>query len=190
MSAAGYPPIEDYGLIGDCRTAALVSSTGSIDWMCLPDFDGPAIFGRLLDARRGGHFSIRPAAAFESRMDYVEESAVLRTTFRTASGLAALTDFMPLVAGDGAGALATPGRQPAARAHSPMPRGENLAAAGDHDEAAKRFESLLARATPLGLLAEELAPGAGQRGNFPQALTLLALVNAAVALEPSGRRRR
>jgi GH15 family glucan-1,4-alpha-glucosidase len=103
-----YRPIAEYGLIGDCRTAALVSSEGSIDWLCAPDFDSPALFARLLDARRGGHFSIRPAGTFESRMKYVENSAVLKTTFRTPSGTATLTDFMPLREGDGNERLALP----------------------------------------------------------------------------------
>ena len=103
-----YRAIADYGLIGDCRTAALVSSDGSIDWLCAPDFDSPALFARLLDARRGGHFSIRPAGVFESRMEYIEESAVLRTTFRTPSGSATLTDFLPLAAGEGGDALGVP----------------------------------------------------------------------------------
>jgi GH15 family glucan-1,4-alpha-glucosidase len=91
-----YPSIADYGLIGDCHTAALVSNEGSIDWLCLPDFDAPALFGRLLDARRGGHFAVRPAPPFESASAYIADSAVLQTTFRTASGSATLTDFMPL----------------------------------------------------------------------------------------------
>ena len=91
-----YRPLAEYGLIGDCRTAALVSSEGSIDWLCAPDFDSPAIFARLLDSRAGGHFSIRPAGRFESRMAYMENGAVLKNTFRTPSGTATLTDFMPL----------------------------------------------------------------------------------------------
>ena len=101
-----YRSIADYGLIGDCRTAALVSSDGSIDWLCAPDFDSPALFARLLDVRRGGYFSIQPAGAFESRTEYIEESAVLRTTFRTPSGSATLTDFMPPASGQGADAPA------------------------------------------------------------------------------------
>jgi GH15 family glucan-1,4-alpha-glucosidase len=103
-----YRAIADYGLIGDCRTAALVSSDGSIDWLCTPDFDSPALFARILDARRGGHFAIRPAGTFEARTEYIEESAVLRTTFLTPSGSATLTDFMAVAAGEGSGALAVP----------------------------------------------------------------------------------
>ncbi|GAB4332005.1 MAG: glycoside hydrolase family 15 protein [Dehalococcoidia bacterium] len=102
MSDRRYRPIADYGLIGDCHTAALVSGDGSVDWLCLPRFDGPSIFGRLLDMELGGHFAVRPLEDFVSEVAYVGHSGVLRATFRTASGTATLTDFMPLRAGDGA----------------------------------------------------------------------------------------
>lgn len=103
-----YRPIGDYGLIGDCRSAALVCADGSIDWLCAPDFDSPSLFARLLDEHRGGHFSVHPAGAFESSADYVEHSAVLQTIFRTPSGRATLTDFMPLREGEGERRFALP----------------------------------------------------------------------------------
>ena len=101
-------PIGDYGLIGDCHTAALVSRRGSIDWLCVPDFDSPSIFARVLDAGRGGHFAVYPCSAFDAAAAYVGRSGVLKTTFRTAGGMVTLTDFMPLRRGEGDRPFAQP----------------------------------------------------------------------------------
>jgi GH15 family glucan-1,4-alpha-glucosidase len=90
------PPIEDYGIIGDCRSAALVSRTGSLDWLCWPRFDSPAIFCGLLDPERGGFFSVRPLAIARVTRAYVGDSAVLRTVFHTEDGEFVLTDAMPI----------------------------------------------------------------------------------------------
>jgi GH15 family glucan-1,4-alpha-glucosidase len=57
-----YLPIEDYGLIGNMHTAALVGRNGSIDWLCMPHFDSPSVFSRILDDKIGGHFKIAPVA--------------------------------------------------------------------------------------------------------------------------------
>jgi GH15 family glucan-1,4-alpha-glucosidase len=92
----GYRPIDDYGLIGDTHTAALVSSEGSIDWYCLPNFDGASVFAKILDRERGGYFSIQPREPFESRQSYIEGTNVLTTVFRTDTGAVRLTDFMPV----------------------------------------------------------------------------------------------
>ncbi len=88
------PPISDYGLIADGRTAALVSSGGSIDWMCVPRFDGGSCFGRLLDPERGGYCRVAPAGEHETSREYVRETLVLATTFRTTAGDARVLDCL------------------------------------------------------------------------------------------------
>jgi GH15 family glucan-1,4-alpha-glucosidase len=92
------PPtaIGEYGLIGDCRTAALVSRDGAIDWLCLPDFSSPAVCARLLDPDKGGCFFIRPTTSFEVSRRYLEGTAVLQSDFRTDTGTLRLTDFFPI----------------------------------------------------------------------------------------------
>ncbi|MBI1733546.1 MAG: glycoside hydrolase family 15 protein [Candidatus Rokubacteria bacterium] len=91
-----YPPIGDYAIVGNCRAAALIDRGGSLDWLCLPRFDGPAVFAALLDRRRGGCFVIRPAAPFTTTRRYVEDTTVLETTFTTTRGRVRLIDLMPV----------------------------------------------------------------------------------------------
>jgi GH15 family glucan-1,4-alpha-glucosidase len=86
-------PIGDYALLSDCRSAALVSRAGSVDWLCFPRFDGPSVFGRLLDDD-AGHFSIRPAGQTDVTRAYLDQTMVLETTFHTASGVAVLVDAL------------------------------------------------------------------------------------------------
>ncbi len=76
-------PIADYALISDCQSAALVSSEGSVDWLCWPRFDRPSVFARLLD-QDAGHWSIHPAGVLEAKRSYVERTMAIQTTFRTA----------------------------------------------------------------------------------------------------------
>ena len=91
----GYLHIGDYSVIGDCRSLALVGADGSIDWCCLPRFDSPSVFGRLLDAKKGGFWQVAPVGEFSTRQEYVDKSNILRTVFQTPDGLALLVDFMP-----------------------------------------------------------------------------------------------
>ena len=91
-----YPDIGDYAVIGDCRTAALVSKYGCIDWLCWPRFDSASIFAALLDRERGGYWKIAPATPFSIEREYVEGSNVLQTKFQTSSGSVALLDLMPV----------------------------------------------------------------------------------------------
>jgi GH15 family glucan-1,4-alpha-glucosidase len=94
----GYLPIEDYAVIGDMHTVALVGKNGSIDWCCLPRFDSPSIFGALLDAQKGGFFRISPLSdeRVNHKQLYLPETNILVTRFLTVDGVAELTDFMPV----------------------------------------------------------------------------------------------
>ena len=96
--SAGFPALDDYGLIGNLRTAALVSRHGSIDWACLPEFDSPSTFARILDLQRGGFFEIAPTETYRSHQAYLPSTAILRTTF-SLSGFRSLQliDFFPVV---------------------------------------------------------------------------------------------
>jgi GH15 family glucan-1,4-alpha-glucosidase len=88
--------IEDYGLIGDLQTAALVSRHGSIDWLCLPRFDSGAMFAALLGDSDNGHWTIRPEGEFRApRRRYREDTLVLETELETSNGTVRLIDFMP-----------------------------------------------------------------------------------------------
>lgn len=89
--------IEDYALIGDCETAALVGRDGSIDWLCLPRFDSPACLSALLGDETNGRWKIAPAdGTFRTQRAYREDTLILQTTFETEAGKAVIHDFMPL----------------------------------------------------------------------------------------------
>ena len=91
-----YPPIGDYGFLGDGLGAALVSRSGAIDWACLRRIDGASAFGRLLDWDTAGHCRVAPTADAEVSRRYVGDSLVLETTFRTATGAVRLLDLLAL----------------------------------------------------------------------------------------------
>jgi GH15 family glucan-1,4-alpha-glucosidase len=94
-----YAPIESYGVIGDLATVALVGSDASIDFWCAPDFDSPSVFAALLDADKGGRFSLGPLLDGARRKQlYLPDTNILLTRFMSAEGLAEVGDFMP--AGD------------------------------------------------------------------------------------------
>ena len=92
-----YTPIEDYGIIGDLHTVALVGKNGSIDFLCLPSFDSPSVFAALLDADRGGRFQIAPQLddAVHKQL-YLPDTNVLLTRFLSDNGVAEVSDFMPV----------------------------------------------------------------------------------------------
>ncbi len=92
-----FKKIEDYGVVGNLGTVALIGKDGSIDWLCLPYMDSPGVFAALLDPEKGGCFKIAPTEYFESHQNYVGNTNVLNTTFDTRSGSAIITDFMPPV---------------------------------------------------------------------------------------------
>lgn len=97
-----YSPIEDYGVIGNMYTAALIDKEdASIDYLCYPDFDSPSVFARLLDAEHGGHFSVGPSHSPDllTKQVYLVETNILRTRFSCHQGIGQVTDLMPVQKG-------------------------------------------------------------------------------------------
>ena len=105
-----YKPIEDYGIVGDLHTVALVGTDGSIDWCCLPFFDAPSVFAALLDDKKGGYFKISGVGKGISRQLYHPDTNVLMTYFSSPDGVVLLEDFMPIAEAHG----------PQSGSHSPM----------------------------------------------------------------------
>jgi len=95
---AGSRPIGEYGLLADCNGAALVNLAGSIDWLCVPRYDSPAIFARLLDPE-AGHWSITPVGDYRVERRYLQGTLVVETTFTTATGRVRLLDAMAFAPG-------------------------------------------------------------------------------------------
>jgi len=91
-----YQPIENYGIIGDMHSVALVGINGSIDWFCFPHFDSPSVFGRILDARKGGYFQIASTKDAHQKQLYWPATNVLITRFLNPDGVGEVTDYMPV----------------------------------------------------------------------------------------------
>ncbi|MFQ5445021.1 MAG: glycoside hydrolase family 15 protein, partial [Nitrospinales bacterium] len=89
-------PIENYGVIGDLHTVALIGMDGSIDWCCFPRFDSPSVFGAILDRQKGGHFKIAPIGQFNRKQLYKTDTNILITRFLHEDGVGEVTDFMPM----------------------------------------------------------------------------------------------
>jgi GH15 family glucan-1,4-alpha-glucosidase len=96
VRAGGYTPLREYAAVGDGRTVALIASDGSLDWLCLPDLDSPSAFGAILDAEKGGSFSLAPEPPFTTTRRYLPDTNVLETTFATEQGAVRVTDAMLL----------------------------------------------------------------------------------------------
>jgi GH15 family glucan-1,4-alpha-glucosidase len=92
---SSFTPIEEYGCIGNLETCALVAPNGSIDWFPFPHVESPSILAGILDPDNGGQFRISPVVEFTGSQQYVDETNVLETTFRTSDGTATVTDFLP-----------------------------------------------------------------------------------------------
>jgi len=92
-----YPPIAEHGVIGNLHTVALVCADATVDWYCVPRFDSPSIFASLLDAGRGGHFTLRPSGRdWQTKQLYFPDTNVLITRFLTPDGVGEVQDFMPV----------------------------------------------------------------------------------------------
>jgi len=96
--ASGFQPIADYGLLADCTSAALVDRDGSIDWLCMPHYDSPAVFARVLDPN-AGHWAIAPVGQCTSERRYLPGTLVIETTFTTTTGSVRLIDAMGFAPG-------------------------------------------------------------------------------------------
>ena len=97
-SLEAFRPIAHYGMLSDCHSAAMVDTHGSIDWLCVPRYDSPALFARILDPE-AGHWSIRPAESFTTERRYLPGTLVLETTFTAESGVVRLTDALAFADG-------------------------------------------------------------------------------------------
>jgi GH15 family glucan-1,4-alpha-glucosidase len=93
---SGYLPVSEHGLIGDLHSVALVGTNGTVDWLCIPSFDSPSVFGSLLDADRCGCFEMAAAVPAKTRQSYLPDTNVLITRFLAEDGVGEIQDFMPV----------------------------------------------------------------------------------------------
>ncbi|EKE02056.1 MAG: Glycoside hydrolase 15-related protein [uncultured bacterium] len=91
-----YKKLEEYGIIGNLKTIALISNDGPIDWFCMPYIESESVFAGILDIEKGGHFSIQPVQPFESMQKYIQKTNILQTMFSNPAGFVTVTDFMPV----------------------------------------------------------------------------------------------
>lgn len=92
-----YEPIENYGVVGNLNTIALVGLNGSVDFLCFPNFDSPSVFAKILDSEKGGEFSIHPVLEnSKTKQMYMPDTNVLLTRFLSDEGMGEITDFMPV----------------------------------------------------------------------------------------------
>ena len=94
-----YKPIRDYAIIGNLRSAALVSKDGSVDWAPAPYLNSPSVFAAILDDTKGGRWSITPTQPFTVKQEYLGQTNILTTTFQTSRGTLELLDYIPAQAG-------------------------------------------------------------------------------------------
>jgi GH15 family glucan-1,4-alpha-glucosidase len=179
--------IEDYAVVGDMQSVALVSVDGSVDWLCLPRFDSEACFAALLGTWGHGCWQIAPKDELESpgvaaaSRRYAGEMLILQTRWETPGGVAEVTDFMP-PREDGEPPVLD-GSEGAFLACS-FWLANALELSGRHEEAVELFERLLALRNDVGLLSEEYDPRYGRLvGNMPQAFSHVPLVQTALNLE-------
>ena len=153
--------IEDYAMIGDCHSAALVGRDGSIDWLCWPRFDSGGCFAALLGTSENGQWLIAPVSASPNvSRRYLADTLILETEFQTETGTATLVDFMPATDGEADLVRIVFGRSGEVKFHT---------------ELVIRFA--------IGLLAEEFDPLTGRMlGNFPQAYCHVGIINCALNL--------
>ena len=98
----------NFGVVGNCRSAALISETGSLEWLCLPQFNSSSVFASILDEKKGGIFSVTPRYLEKTTQRYIPRTNILITRFHCMDGIFEIQDFMPRYRNDGSGSMYTP----------------------------------------------------------------------------------